>query len=470
MARRPNVVVCMCDQLRAFETGCYGHPVVRTPNIDRLAREGARFETAVSNNPVCMPARSCLLSGQYSRTCMGMLGNLVERGPDGRETMPEYPVERRAHLPGRTLAEVLRGEGYETALIGKWHIHPSPGTVGFDYWLYPRVHHRHTGQSFMETGRPEREAEGFSADFESARLREYLQQRGERPFLLFYSISPPHMPLADAPERYLRMYSPNEAVLRANVPADGARDEEWFRIYLWDFLYYERRLPHTERLPEGFGLRALTALYYGMTTWVDDKVGEMMSALRAAGAAEDTVVVFTSDHGDNLGSHGRYNKGLLIEESIRVPMIFHAPGRVTPGVRTGQVAQLIDVMPTLLDMCGAAVPHEAQGRRLTPILRGERDRLDESDAVIECGSGYLGLRTPRWLYGMRTADGGRTITEERYALYDLAADPWEMRNLVGERACAEGAEACRRRLMQWHCATPWMRTDDAGNALPGVSA
>ncbi|MDE2727781.1 MAG: sulfatase-like hydrolase/transferase, partial [Gemmatimonadota bacterium] len=229
---RPNVILCICDQLRAFEVGCYGNEVVRTPHLDRLAAEGVRFETAVSNNPVCMPARSCLLSGQYSRTCMGALGNFAERMADGSTTMPEYPAAGRPHLPAPTLPEMFKTLGYDTALIGKWHIHSAPGTLGFDYSLYPRVHHRHSGQSFVENDGEEFLVEGFSVRFESDQIGGYLRDRENQanPFFLYYSISPPHMPLMDAPETYLGMYDPADIPLRPNVYRDGRLpyNEHWF--------------------------------------------------------------------------------------------------------------------------------------------------------------------------------------------------------------------------------------------------
>ena len=171
---RPNVIVVMCDQLRSFEVGCYGNDVIRTPHIDRLAAEGVRFEHAVSNNPVCMPARSCLLSGQYSRTCNGFLGNFTDPEAEGPFAVPEYPEEARRFLVDPTLPEQLQAVGYETTLIRKWHVQPSPPRIGFDYSLYPRVHHRHTGQTFVENMDEGDPAEGFSVDYESRAVADYL--------------------------------------------------------------------------------------------------------------------------------------------------------------------------------------------------------------------------------------------------------------------------------------------------------
>ena len=453
---RPNVIVCLCDQLRAFEVGCYGNDIIRTPHIDRLAKEGVRFDLAVSNNPVCMPARSALLTGQYSRTCMGYLTNYS----DGSE-LPEYPADNRDWLRDTTLPEVFKAQGYKTALFGKWHVQPAPNLVGFDYALFPRVHHRHTGQTFVENTGLGDVVDGFSIDFEAERVNEYLAQDREDPFFMYYNISPPHMPLTDAPDKYLQMYDPDEIPLRPNTIIDGelAYDEKWFKIYLWDFLYYQEHLPHTEQLPEGFDLRHLTALYYGLTTWVDDTVGRLMANLEAHGLAEDTIVVFASDHGDNLGSHHAFNKGLLIEESIRVPLIFW--GGLAPQANTAQVAQLIDIMPTLLDQCGAEVPNTVQGRALGPILRGERETLDKNGAFIETSQGAVGLRTPDHLYGMQLEKDLRTISNSGKCLYDLAADPYEQRNLAGD--ANPGLEAdFAQQLEQWNAQTPWLGEQNAG--------
>ncbi|MXX03677.1 MAG: sulfatase-like hydrolase/transferase [Gemmatimonadetes bacterium] len=459
---RPNVILCICDQLRAFEVGCYGNEVVRTPHLDRLATEGVRFETAVSNNPVCMPARSCLLSGQYSRTCMGALGNYAERQEDGSTTMPEYPVDGRPHLPAPTLPEMFKALGYDTALIGKWHVHSAPGPLGFDYSLYPRVHHRHSGQSFVENDGEEFLVERFSVRFESDQVGGYLRDRGnrEQPFFLYYSISPPHMPLMDAPETYLGMYDPADIPLRPNVYRDGRLpyDEHWFKVYLCDFLFYEQNLPFTRKLPTGFDLRHLIALYYGMTTWVDDMVGRLMHFLKAYHLAENTIVVFLSDHGDNLGSHHLFNKGHLIEESIRVPLVFHAPGRLKPRVDAATTAQLIDVMPTLLSLCGDTVPAHVQGRDLASVISGENGPMEDEGVFVETSQGQIGLRTPTHTYGIRVDPKNGKVLDDRECFFDLRSDPYQLSNLRDARHDTELAAGLRDRMLEWHHATPWMHS------------
>ena len=462
MRKQPNVIICICDQLRAFEVGCYGNAVIRTPNIDRLARDGVRFEHAVSTDPVCMPARSSLISGQYARTCTGALGNVSVPDERGRPIVAPWPLQDRVHLPDTTIAEQFKSAGYDTALIGKWHIHPAPEIVGFDYTLHPRVNHRHTGQDFVRDGGSPRLVDGFSVDYEIENVLSYLAAGRENPFFLYYSISPPHMPLADAPENYLTMYDPDEVPLRPNVYLDGQMvyDEHWFKVYLWDFLYYSQKLPHTLEIPDGFDLRHLSALYYGLTTWVDDMVGRMMAGLRANGLLDNTIVVFTSDHGDNLGSHHMFNKGLLIEESIRVPMIFHAPWLWDAAVNSSQVAQLIDIMPTLLDAGGCPVPERVQGRNLSPVLTGERQQLDENWGFIETSGGEIGVRTPTHLLGRRVSAEEGPAEAGPHAFFDLRNDPYETNNLVGTGQQAHTASELDNLLTAWDSSTPWMSASE----------
>ena len=184
-----------------------------------------------------------------------------------------------------------------------------------------------------------------------------------------------------------------------------------------------------------------------------------MANLEAHRLAEDTIVVFASDHGDNLGSHHAFNKGLLIEESIRVPLIFW--GGLEPQANTAQVAQRIDIMPTLLEQCGAEVPDTVQGRALGPILRGERETLDKNGAFIETSQGAIGLRTPDHLYGMQLEKDLRTISDDGKCLYDLNADPYELHNLMGSADSGLESEL-RQRLQTWNAQTPWLGDQTAG--------
>ncbi len=475
----PNIILCTCDQLRAFEVGCYGNPLIRTPHLDRLAAEGVRFETAVTTFPVCMAARSVLLSGQYNRTCTDGVGNVALPQDDGRIYFPQYPHAGRPHLRDTTLPEILRGLGYHTAVIGKWHIHTWSYDIGFDYYLIPRMNHAHTGQHFTENGGPEFVPDRYSVDFEADRVEAFLarQAQAKRPFFLYYNISPPHCPLSDAPEKYTRMYSPDEIPIRPNV--DLARrlpdQDHWFKVYRWDYRYYNFHLPYTEELPQDFTLRRVIAEYYGLTTWVDDVVGRMLAALDAHGLAENTIVIFTSDHGDYLGNHGRVQKGDLHEESVRIPLIVRVPpstlfptvgidgtrsaqpggGRGTCGRVARQVAGLVDIAPTLLDLVGAAIPPHMHGRSLASILAGEPFAAPADFAIIETGRG-VGIRTPTHLYGLPFVDGTRRLADAAHYFWDVEHDPYQLRNLAGTQEQADVARALDRQLRVWDVRTPWM--------------
>lgn len=428
--------------------------------MDRLAAEGLRFETAVTNYPVCMAARSVLLSGQYNRRCTGGVGNVAFPFRPDRGNMPEYPDPGRPHLRERTLPECLREHGYHTAAIGKWHIHSWPQDVGFDHFLIPRVHHCHTGQCFTENGGPEFVPEGYSVDFESARVADYLRGRSgsDQPFFLYYNISPPHCPLADAPEKYLRMYPPETVPIRPNVDlTTPLKDQDhWFRVYRYDFRYYEMHLPYTDHLPPGYDLRALIAEYYGLTTWADDALGTVLRALDDTGLAEDTIVVLTSDHGDNLGSLGLVQKGGPNEESIRIPMLLRWPALVTPGrVAREQVASLVDLMPTLLDLAGASPESHTHGCSLAGIVRGESETTARPHAFVETGHG-AGIRTSNHLYFLPFAENSHALSDRPAQFYCLDSDPYELHNCAEEDS--EAAISLDATLRDWDQATPWMTT------------
>ena len=461
MASRPHIVICSCDQLRSFEIGCYGNPVIRTPNMDRLAAEGVRFEVACSNNPLCTPSRSNLLSGQYSRTCNGMTGNVGEPDPF------------RTRFPNPMLPEVLKQAGYATALVGSWHVQPAPDLCGVDHFVMPMVCNKYWGQAYCLNGRNPFVADGWSWDFEMNNARAWIANHREQPFFLYFNIDPPHMPLGEAPEKYLRMYRPQDIPLRPNVNdiwfagtnPERLSTEEWYRIYLGDDCYFRLRRPQTGKLPPSFGLADLIALYYGMVTLVDDQLGKLMRAIEDASIADNTILLFTCDHGDNLGSHGLWNKLYLTEESIRIPMIYSWPGVVKPRTADRQVTSRIDIMPTVLSLAGVPVPGYVQGTDVSPVIRGDAETVGENAACIESVQGGFGVRTRDHLYGIKVRDESTyvhkpendEIVDDRFMFYDLRTDPYELHNLAKTDTEREVAEDLRERVVRWHETTPWLK-------------
>ena len=451
-AKKPNVIICNCDQLRAFELGCYGNDVIKTPNIDNLATEGVRFETASTNCPSCLPARSVILSGQYNRTCTGgVIGSL------------QYPVFGRLHLKDPTLPELLRNSGYHTEAIGKWHIHSWPNEIGFNKYLIPRVYHCHTGQIYTENGGPEFVAPGYSIDFEAVRVESFLKERSrnkQQPFFLYYSIPIPHSPLDDAPEKYKKMYGPDIIPVRPNVDLDTHINvkDYWFRVYLWDFRYYYLHLPYTERPIDNFKLRDSIALYYGMTTWVDDTVGRMLDVLKETGQEENTIIIFTSDHGDNLGSHGLVMKQTPEEESIRIPFLMRWPAQIKDStVIREQIASQVDIAPTILSMVGLPVPGHMQGQNLSPVIYGQTRTLEQNHAFIETLiPPGIAIRTLTHMYSLEFSIESGELNKNPDKFYELTVDPYELNNLVESENSAEIGKKLDKYIRSWDKKTPWM--------------
>ena len=338
--------------------------------------------------------------------------------------------------------------------------------VGFDYALFPNVSHRNTQQIFFENGDVTGDVtrvfvvDEFAPDYEIAKVKKYIQENRDEPFFLFYNLSPPHMPLADAPVKYTKMYKRDDVHLRKNVWRKGkmAYDEHWFKIYLWDYRYFANHESGTEKLPEDFDLRDLTALYYGLVTCVDDKVGELINCLEDNGISEDTIILFLSDHGDHLGSHHLFNKGQLIEESIRIPMIFQYQKDIQKGVASNHIAQIIDIMPTIIELCGGKIPSSAQGRSLVPILREDIKELQDNFAFIETYAYQIGIRTPTHIYGMKLGQDKRSIADEKFCFFDLRSDPYEECNLAKTDQQKGLADALCRKLKVWHKSTSWLKT------------
>jgi len=452
--KKPNVVVVLCDQLRSFSVGCWGNTFVRTPHIDGLASAGFRFELGVTNCPSCTPARSTLLSGQHARTCVG--SRINEMQPNGTI----LGRDDRLKFPDGTLAEEFRKLGYKTAQIGKWHVDTKPSRLGFDQSLIVRSTYS-KGDFIRDQGEPFG-VPGFTADYELSEARRFFRDSTSEPFFLFYNILSPHMPLLDVPYKYSRMYDPSKVPLRDNVLRDGKlpADERWFQIYMWETFHNGSFQPVTAAAMPDFTIRDLTALYYGSVSWTDDLLGELMASLREEGLEDDTIVVFASDHGDMLGSHHKWDKGQVAEEAIRIPIIYRWPGHIMHGVSQSQLTSLMDIMPTLLDLCGGNIPEHVQGRSMSGFLLGTNgeDCLKDNFAFIESPLRELAIRTPTHLYAVAMEEKDRGIESDTYLFYDLRTDPYQRHNLIKTNQQAGLAKELRDRLFEWDNKTPRLKS------------
>ncbi len=412
-AKRPNILFLMPDQHRYQSVGCLGNPQVKTPHIDRLATEGVILDHTFANTPVCCPARSVLLTGQYCHR-NGMVANDLRL----REDSVSFP---------RTLREA----GYRTGFVGKWHLDggprepgyvpPGPRRQGFEFWAAHQCSHRHfDNHYFRDSDQPIKlgkfEAEGW-ADLGV----EFLEQtrKDQRPFYLTVQWGPPHDPYK-APPHYAQQYDAQRIAMRANYrPLPG--------------------VPTSREIAE----------YYGMVTAIDDQVGRLMKTLDDLGLRENTIVLYSSDHGDMLGSQGARLKRKPWEESIRVPGILRWPGKVAPASRNGLFFTHADFAPTLLGMAGVPVPRAMQGRDLSkPIVAGSATGPDS--AFFQIFGPFAGDGTSGGWRGVRT----RTHMYARYqnqpwVLYDLQADPDQQHNLVGQPGAAAVQAKLEKRLQQW---------------------
>ena len=321
----------------------------------------------------------------------------------------------------------------------------------------------HVGQKFTENGGPEFIPEGFTVDFEAEKVGEFLQSQkdSDQPFFLYYNISPPHLPYFDIPDRYQTMYDPDDMPIRENAFIDGkmSHDMRAFKSYIYDRKYYDFGLPFTEEISNDFDLKHLYALYYGSITWVDDTIGKLLENIEAADLEEDTIVIFTSDHGDILGSHGRWQKGRVYQEATKIPFIWRVPGTESSKVVNKQVGSLIDIMPTLLDLLGIEIPDHIQGQNLASIIQGKSEILQKNYTFIESAIHGAAIRTPRYIFGKRLNSDNRLLNDERTLFFDIEQDPFELENLVNSIKHQDIKNELEELLERWNTETPWMTTN-----------
>ncbi|MDB6174943.1 MAG: arylsulfatase [Chthoniobacteraceae bacterium] len=400
---RPNIVVVLADQWRPQAFGFAGDPNVRTPNLDKLAAESARFINAVAGMPVCSPTRASLLTGQRPLT-HGVFLNDVPLNPEAV-----------------TLPKVLKAAGYDTAAIGKWHIDghgrsnfiPRERRQGFDYWKVLECTHNYTDSIYYGDSSEKLHWSGYDALDQTNAAQEYLRARNKetKPFLLWLAWGPPHDPYLTAPAKYRAIYDPKKLILRPNVPASIEAET-----------------------------RKNLAGYYAHCSALDDAMGGLLETLRESGLAENTILIFTADHGDMLGSQGLWKKQKPFDESARVPLLIRWPAVFGRNAR--QLDAPInseDFMPTLLGLIGAPLPPSVEGLDYSGYLRGGPNPGDGA-AMLTCvspfgeferrngGREYRGLRTSRYTY-VRDLNGP-------WLLFDNDADPYQQNNLVNQSAQA----------------------------------
>jgi arylsulfatase A-like enzyme len=427
--KRPNLIYVFADQLRYQSTGYAGDPLAYTPNIDRFASEGVDFCNAVASSPVCTAYRASLLTGKYT-TSHGMVSNELRINPNQR-----------------CFGHVLTDAGYQTSYIGKWHLWANhvgdhynaqnsfvprgPYRLGFEgEWKAYNFHHDYYNV-YYHTESPEKIFYGpgvFEPDAQTDFAIDFVKRASQKneSFALFLSWGPPHDPwgTGNVPQKFLDIHKdksmPNPPNYLPNNDAPYADD--------W------AKLSDDERAQ----LEEWRRVYYGQTSALDTNLGRLMKTLDDLSLSDDTIVVFTSDHGEMFGAHGRRAKNIFYEEACRIPMLMRWNGHIPKGIKSDACLSTVDIMQTLCSLMKLEAPDTAEGMDLSHCALGKRGHEPEAAMMEICGATaswengheWRALRDKKYTYAIYRVD-------KKELLFDNLADPHQMKNLADDPAHAK---------------------------------
>ncbi len=423
--KRPNIVFVLVDDLRWDELACTGHPFAQSPHADRLAREGAMFTNAFATTPLCSPSRACFLTGQFAHR-NGITDN-TDRSARSHQLI--------------TWPRLLHDSGYETAFLGKWHMgnddSPRPG---FDHWISFPGQGESVDPLLNVNGKTAR-VTGYVTDVLTERAVDLLRRPRSKPICLYLAHKAIHPNIiqrndgsvvgdGNAPENFI-VADRHKALYAGMTPPRRG-----------NYNVAPKGKPALERTQPGAVTSDATILNrMRMTKAIDEGLGEMLAALERAGQLDDTLFVYTSDHGYFYGEHGLGpERRLAYEETIRIPLLVRYPRRVPPGRRLQQFVSAVDIAPTALAVSGSAAPAAMQGRSLIPLLEGRNPKWRDTVAIEYFSDtvfprinrmGYRAVRNRRWKYIRYSELAGMD------ELYDLESDPFELNNLHGRAEAAE---------------------------------
>lgn len=416
---RPNIIFVLTDDPRWDAAGCMGHPFLKTPNLDRIAREGAKFTNYFVTIPLCSPSRACILTGQYAHK-HGIIDN------QSRNNEKSFQLQ--------TVASLLQRAGYETAFIGKWHMGDDPKPrPGWDHWIGMPGHGVYVDCPLNQDGK-DIQPKGYLTDVLNQFAVEFIRRQHDKPYLLFVGEKAWHDPAIPA-ARHKDLYA-GEKILRAPSVDDDLSGKPVLR---------DRRAlmkdnegpPSDEKILNQ--LRTLQA--------VDESVGEMLKALEETGQLDRTVFIYSSDNGYFWGEHGLGDKRAAYDEALRTPLLVRYPKLIEAGMVMSKLILNIDLAPTFLDLAGAPIPDAYQGKSWIQLFRDgsapwRSDFLAEY--FFESNHPYIpswqAVRTDDWklIHYSDMKDGDE--------LYDLRSDPYEMKNLVNDPAAKRQLDRLRQRL------------------------
>lgn len=463
---KPNLLFIWTDEQQYFTMKAYGNEIIQTPNLDRLAGESFVFKKAYVTQPVCTPDRSSVMTGLYPHTS-GCVNNNIPLPPDVK-----------------TLPEILNDPDYYTGYLGKWHLGDEVFQQrGFDKWVsIEDIYIRHFGPGrdrnarsdyhhwLVEKGyQPNTDNNTFSRSFAARfpledckpkfleeKAIEFLETAGHEPFILYINFLEPHMPFFGPLDS---LYAPEDIPLPGNfydLPTDD------------DPLYYRKKV-ESDKTRWGHSeneFRELIAKYWGLVSQVDMSVGAILDKLESLGLSDNTIVIYTSDHGDMMGAHRMVAKSVMYEESVRIPFLLKDPRMNHPPRVIEERVSQIDIVPTLLDLMGGEVPGYLQGKSLIPSLK--KDRYPDEDIFIEwnsgqdyrtgaCGEAILvddnveksaaspSIRTVISREGWKLSLSNR----DKSQLFDLVNDPLETTNLYYREEHSQTVKELTGKIIEW---------------------
>ncbi len=435
-SNRPNIVLIVADDWAHTDIGIGGHPLLRTPNLDRLSRDGVRFTRAFTPNPICTPSRAALLTGQdnWTNGCwfFGM------------------PIRSTS----RHFAQLLSEAGYETFYTGKWHNDSLPSKRGFTSGKYiggggpgPGGHHKPIIKDLG--GANKRQIERFDSELFTDAAVEFLgsKKSGGKPFLLFVSYMTPHDPWTP-PGKYATMYKPSTISLPPNFmprPMNGSKPFRYYTDWHGHNLRDEQQMVPFPRTPDG--VRDVRSRYYGTITHDDEQIGRIMNKLDQTRLTENTLVIFLADHGISLGAHGISGKQTMYEEGIRLPLIMRYPRLKRGSAENTNLVSLIDIFPTICDAAGVEIPESIEGGSLLGLYQGEGrwDREYIFSSFVSPARHRLNIRCIR----TKRYKLIHHLTTDEIELYDLENDPHELGNLAGLERFDKVQRQLVTRLSTW---------------------
>jgi arylsulfatase A-like enzyme len=474
--KRPNIIFILSDDHAFQAISAYGSKLIQTPNIDRIAREGALMQNSFVTNSVCSPSRAVILTGKYSH-----LNGLRDNGTFFDSSQ-------------QTLPKIFQANGYRTAVVGKWHLWSQP--TGFDYWNVLPAQGHYYNPPFIKMGK-DTVYQGYVTDLVTDLALDWIGSNSEKPFFLMLQHKAPHRNFMP-PLKYLDKFNDKRFSLPANfnddykgrpalqrqqisvardldirydskIPCDScpvtkindwapaeyrreitrlnpAERRIWDSAYQYEYAQFKNINDSTALVK--FQFQRYMEDYLRCVQSVDDNVGRVLQYLEEKGLAENTIVVYMSDQGFYLGEHGLYDKRFMYNESFRTPMMIRYPGKIAPKQKLNQFTLNLDIAPTLLDFAGISIPGDMQGASMRPLLQQEQITNWRKEIYYHYYELSFGLTRHYGIYTGRYKLMHFYHPIDAWELYDMEKDKSEMRNLFNEPAYKDIVSDLKKRLRQ----------------------